>query len=327
MRLTGPVPIANEEYSTVQDGAIVNGIGTVLIVLVILWMALHSAKIIFAVFANLFIGLVDHDRGRLDDGGVAEPAVDRLCRAVRRPRRRFRHSVQRPLPLRAFQERGSGAGAGERGAKSAVPLSLAAMATAAGFLCFLPTDYKGISELGKIAGAGMLIAFLSSITVLPAMLKLLQSARRKRAGRIRLPGAGGPTSWKGHRYWIVGGTLLVGGRRPAAAVFPEVRLQSDEPAQSEGRVDRDLPRPAQGSQHRRQRHQRDDHFGSGREEDRGQAGKAAGSAAREVARQLRARGSAGQAETDREGGQGAGARAQSGVGRRAADRSRKMSRR
>ena len=29
VRLTGPVPIANEEYATVQDGAIVNGIGTV----------------------------------------------------------------------------------------------------------------------------------------------------------------------------------------------------------------------------------------------------------------------------------------------------------
>src|SRR5205814_2157446 len=57
VRLTGPVPIANEEYSTVQEGAILNGIVTVLIVLVILWMALHSAKIIFAVFVNLFIGL------------------------------------------------------------------------------------------------------------------------------------------------------------------------------------------------------------------------------------------------------------------------------
>ena len=29
VRLTGPVPIANEEFATVQDGAIVNGIGTV----------------------------------------------------------------------------------------------------------------------------------------------------------------------------------------------------------------------------------------------------------------------------------------------------------
>jgi len=57
VRLTGPVPIANEEFATVQDGVIINGIGTVLVVLVILWMALHSSKIIFAVFVNLFIGL------------------------------------------------------------------------------------------------------------------------------------------------------------------------------------------------------------------------------------------------------------------------------
>jgi predicted RND superfamily exporter protein len=57
VRLTGPVPIANEEYSTVQEGAIVNGIGTVIVVLFILWLALHSAKIIFAVFVNLFVGL------------------------------------------------------------------------------------------------------------------------------------------------------------------------------------------------------------------------------------------------------------------------------
>src|SRR4029077_3518313 len=60
----------------------------------------------------------------------------------------------------------------EAARRAAVPLSLAAMATAAGFLCFIPTDYKGISELGEIAGAGMLIAFMSSITVLPALLKL-----------------------------------------------------------------------------------------------------------------------------------------------------------
>ena len=57
VRLTGPVPIANEEFSTVQDGAVLHGVGTVVAVLLILWMALHSAKIIGAVFINLFVGL------------------------------------------------------------------------------------------------------------------------------------------------------------------------------------------------------------------------------------------------------------------------------
>ena len=82
------------------------------------------------------------------------------------------------------------------------------MATAAGFLCFLPTDYKGISELGKIAGAGMLIAFITSITALPAMLKLLHP-----------PGESEPVGYaflapvdeflERHRVIIVVGTLLL----------------------------------------------------------------------------------------------------------------------
>src|SRR6202008_5049154 len=41
VRLTGPVPIANEEYATVQDGAVVNGIGTGGGVMSFRWLALH----------------------------------------------------------------------------------------------------------------------------------------------------------------------------------------------------------------------------------------------------------------------------------------------
>ena len=173
VRLTGPVPIANEEYATVQDGAIVNGVGTVLVVLLILWMALHSAKIIFAVFINLFIGLAITTAvglmmvGSLNLLSIAFAVlfvglgVDfGIQFSVRYRSERFKND-NIPLALENAARR------------SAVPLSLAAMATAAGFLCFLPTDYKGISELGKIAGAGMLIAFLTSITVLPALLKML----------------------------------------------------------------------------------------------------------------------------------------------------------
>src|SRR5207302_9576703 len=54
------------------------------------------------------------------------------------------------------------------------PLTLAATATAAGCLSFLPTDYMGLSELGLLAGLGMIIAFLTSITLIPALLTLLR---------------------------------------------------------------------------------------------------------------------------------------------------------
>jgi len=208
VRLTGPIPIANEEYATVQDGAIVNGIGTVVIVLLILWMALHSVKIIFAVFVNLFIGLALTTAvglmmvGSLNLLSIAFAVlfvglgVDfGIQFSVRYRSERFKNDNLLLALEKAAQ-------------RSAVPLSLAAMATAAGFLCFLPTDYKGISELGKIAGAGMLFAFTTSITVLPALLTLLNP-----------PGEKEPVGYaflapldhflEKHRVPIIVGTLLI----------------------------------------------------------------------------------------------------------------------
>ncbi len=50
VRLTGPVAIADEEFGTLKEGALLNGILTILVVLVILWLALRSGRIILAVF-------------------------------------------------------------------------------------------------------------------------------------------------------------------------------------------------------------------------------------------------------------------------------------
>jgi uncharacterized protein len=208
VRLTGPIPIANEEYATVQDGAITNGIGTVLVVLVILWMALHSAKIIFAVFVNLFIGLsITTAVGLLLVGSLNLLSI---AFAVLFVGLGVDFGIQFSVRYRSerFKNDNLVEALVEGARRAAVPLSLAAMSVSAGFLCFIPTDYKGISELGEIAGAGMLIAFLSSITVLPALLKL-----------INPPGESEPVGYaflapvdrflEDHRYWVVGSTIAV----------------------------------------------------------------------------------------------------------------------
>jgi uncharacterized protein len=173
VRLTGPVPIAIEEYSTVQDGAIVNAVGTILVVLVILWLALHSGKIIFAVFLNLFVGLSLTTAAGL--WLVGSLNLLSIAFAVLFVGLGVDFGIQFSVRYRSERFKNDNlVEALEEGARrSAVPLSLAAMATAAGFLCFLPTDYKGISELGEIAGAGMAIAFITSITFLPAVLRLI----------------------------------------------------------------------------------------------------------------------------------------------------------
>jgi uncharacterized protein len=179
VRLTGPVPIANEEYATVQDGAIVNGIGTVVVVLFILWMALHSGKIILAVFVNLFIGLsITTAVGLMmvNSFNLLSIAFAVLFVGIG-----VDFGIQFSVRYRSerFKNDNLKEALEEAARRAAVPLSLAAMATAAGFMCFLPTDYKGIAELGEIAGAGMLIAFFSSITVLPSLLKLLNPPGEK----------------------------------------------------------------------------------------------------------------------------------------------------
>ncbi|MBR0938742.1 MMPL family transporter [Bradyrhizobium jicamae] len=208
VRLTGPVPMANEEYATVQDGAITNGIGTVVIVLLILWMALHSAKIIFAVFVNLFVGLaITTAAGLMMVGSLNLLSV---AFAVLFIGLGVDFGIQFSVRYRSerFKNDNLTLALENAARRSAVPLSLAAMATAAGFLCFLPTDYRGIAELGKIAGAGMLIAFITSITLLPALLDLLNP-----------PGEKDPVGYaflapvdeflEKHRIPIIVGTLLV----------------------------------------------------------------------------------------------------------------------
>ncbi len=173
VRLSGAVPMADEEFATVQQGALANAIGTVVIVLTILWLALKSARIIVAVFINLSVGLALTAAlglmmvGALNMISVAFAVlfvglgVDFAIQFSVRYRAE-RHDVPklRPALIQAAEKIG-------------VPLTLAATAVAAGFLSFLPTDYRGVSELGEIAGAGMLIAYVTSITLLPALITVL----------------------------------------------------------------------------------------------------------------------------------------------------------
>src|SRR6266446_5852426 len=163
VRLTGIVPINDDGFATLKQNAALNAAVSVLAVLVILWLALHSLRIILAVAAATGLLLV----GALNLISVAffvlfiGLGVDfglQFCVRYRAERHDFGD-------LRA--------GLRSAARKAGVPLALAAAATALGFASFVPTAYRGLSELGQIAGCGMIIAFLTSITLLPALLMVL----------------------------------------------------------------------------------------------------------------------------------------------------------
>ncbi|MEM7170324.1 MAG: MMPL family transporter [Pseudomonadota bacterium] len=65
-------------------------------------------------------------------------------------------------------------------------LALTAVTAAIGFLSFLPTSYRGLSELGLISAMGMGIALFSNLTLLPALLAILPPVQARPASRLRI---------------------------------------------------------------------------------------------------------------------------------------------
>ena len=179
LALTGEVPVNDEQFGAVQHGQTL-GLGvTAVAVVLIFWLALRSFRIILAVGLSLACGFaITCSVALLAVGSfnlisiafailfVGLGADFGIQFSVRYREERYRAGGH-PDGLR-IALRGTAAEAG-------VPLALAAISTTVGFFCFLPTDYRGVSELGLVAGMGMLIAFATTITLLPALLALLGS--------------------------------------------------------------------------------------------------------------------------------------------------------
>ncbi len=174
VRLTGLVPMNDAEFATLKDHAALNGAVTLIAVLLILWLALRSPRIIIAALVSIVCGLaITAALGLLLVGALNLISVAffvlfvglgidfGIQYAVRYRAERHDIGALRPALVSAARKAGG-------------PLALAAAATALGFSSFLPTAYRGLGELGEIAGPGMIIAFLVSITLLPALLAVLK---------------------------------------------------------------------------------------------------------------------------------------------------------
>ncbi|PPQ40529.1 hypothetical protein SAMN06265338_102157 [Rhodoblastus acidophilus] len=176
LRLTGPVAMADEEFGTIKENAARNGLITGAVVLFILWRALRSWRLIGAVALNIVAGLaITAAAGLKLVGALNLISVDFFVLFVGIG---VDFGIQFSVRYRA--ERHEFDNLGEAIARAAyhfgAPLTLAGLATACGFLSFAPTDYKGVSELGVIAGLGMIVAFIVSVTLLPALIYLLNPA-------------------------------------------------------------------------------------------------------------------------------------------------------
>src|SRR5262249_1412384 len=155
VRLTGPIPLSDEEFAVLNESAPVDVAVTIVAVLVILWLALRSARLSLACFIALLVGLAATAAlGLLMVGALNLISV---AFAVLFIGLGVDFGLQFSVRYRAERhELDDLSGAlHNTGANIGSQLTLAATAVALGFLSFLPTDYRGLSELGLIAGAGM----------------------------------------------------------------------------------------------------------------------------------------------------------------------------
>jgi hopanoid biosynthesis associated RND transporter like protein HpnN len=181
LRLTGPVPLADEEFASLaQDADLVTG-AMIVALLGILWLAVRSARFVAAILITTVLGLiVTAGLGLLATGRFNLISVAFIPLFVGLG---IDFSIQ--ISVRCLAERlvhpdirAALAAAGHGVGRS---LALAAAAIAAGFFAFLPTSYIGVAELGVIAGLGMGVALLLSVTLLPALLVLLRPPAGGRA--------------------------------------------------------------------------------------------------------------------------------------------------
>jgi uncharacterized protein len=153
IRVTGPVPIADEEFASVMEGVSLNGLITGLIVTAILWLALQSFHLVTAVTITLAGGLIVTAGIGLFLVSALNPVS--MAFAILFVGLGADFAVQFNLRYRAQRYASSELHQSllEAGERVGAPLTLAAVAAAIGFLSFTPTAYTGLAQSASLPGA------------------------------------------------------------------------------------------------------------------------------------------------------------------------------
>ena len=207
IRLTGEAVIEHQEMESVEAGGALAGLLSLVFVTLILGAGFREGRAVVACLATLLAGLIW-------TAGVAAATVGTLnlisvAFAVLFVGLGIDFCIH--FALRFREDRGPDRQAALIAAGRGVgcALLLSALCAALGFFSFWPTSYRGLAELGLIAGMGMFVAVLASLTLLPALLVVLGARQVREASE--------PGDKKGHPRWLVryrwvvlGGALLLG---------------------------------------------------------------------------------------------------------------------
>ncbi len=185
VRLTGGPVMDQEELASVQNGAGLASIVSLVLVTILAFLGLRSPKLILATIVTLLLSLIW-------TAGFATVAVGYLnlisvAFAVLFIGLAVDFSIQFGLRYKEGVDHGEGLAHALRSAATGtgVAVSLAAICAAIGFFAFIPTSYVGLSQLGIIAAVGMFIGLFATLTLLPALLAIMPLRASSRAADER----------------------------------------------------------------------------------------------------------------------------------------------
>jgi hopanoid biosynthesis associated RND transporter like protein HpnN len=173
VRLTGTIALEDEELASVASGAVWTGLSSLALVGLVLWWALRSPVEIAISLITLLTGLVGTTAfAALAVGHLNLLSVAFAVLYLGLGADFVLHLFLRFRELRALG-RNVDAALIETARGVGTSLLIAAVTTAVGFYAFLPTPFDGVSELGLIAGTGIMISLACSVTLLPALVTVI----------------------------------------------------------------------------------------------------------------------------------------------------------
>ena len=229
VQLTGEAALNAEEFDAVIEGAALAGALSFTFVALAMVIGFPSLVLVAPALALIVLGF-------LINAGFAAVSVGTLnmisvAFAVLFIGLGIDYAVH--VILRFAEQRARGAD-GKQAAVDAVraisvPLGLCTLTTALAFLAFTPTDFAGMAQLGIIAAGGIVIAFIGSLSLVPAILSILPGPQLKIArAYARLspdhqgwPGGHGPTIRK------MASAVLIAAGAACLLLLPQVRFDGD----------------------------------------------------------------------------------------------------
>jgi len=170
IRLTGNPALNQEEMLGLAWDIGVSGGFCFLLVAGVLFLALRNLRLVIAAIVTLLAGLVW--TAAFAAAAVGSLNLLSICFAVLFIGLGVDFGIHVGMHYADAVRRGADHAAALRETAALVgsSLVLCTLTTTIGFYVFVPTPYRGVGELGLIAGTGMIICLFLTVTLLPALL-------------------------------------------------------------------------------------------------------------------------------------------------------------